>query len=88
MPVEGGEGTMFLTDAQTYMLAPTAKGFYYWNLKRELVFIDSSTGKNRVVTVIDKPPTSFLSAFPDGRRLVYSQYDLESSDLYLVENFR
>jgi hypothetical protein len=39
------------------------------------------------VAVIDKTPTWFLSAFPDGKRLLYSQVDLQSADLYLVENF-
>ena len=88
MPVEGGEGTILLSDARADYFAPTAKGFYYWSSKRELVFLDSSTGKSRVVAVIDKPPSWFLSAFPDGKRLLYSQTDLNSSDLYLVENFR
>jgi len=40
------------------------------------------------VTVIDKAPFWFLSAFPDGKRVVYSQVDRSSSDLYLIENFR
>ncbi|HYK92066.1 MAG TPA: LpqB family beta-propeller domain-containing protein [Acidobacteriota bacterium] len=88
MPVEGGEETMFLPDASALMFAPTAKGFYYWSAKRELIFLESSTVRSRVVAVIDKTPTSYLSAFPDGKRLLYSQVDQTSSDLYLVENFR
>jgi predicted transcriptional regulator len=88
MPVEGGEATMFLPDARMDMFAQTAKGFYYWSPNRALTFLDSSTGRSRVVTVIDKPPNSFLSVFPDGKRILYSQIDQSSSDLYLVENFR
>jgi hypothetical protein len=56
--------------------------------KRALTFLDSSTGRSRVVTVIDKLPKWFLSVFPDGKRILYSQVDQSNSDLYLVENFR
>jgi len=88
MPVEGGEATMFLPDANISTFAPSSKGVYYWSQARALTFLDSSTGRSRVVTVIDKGPTWFLSIFPDGKRLLYSQIDQSSSDLYLAENFR
>jgi len=88
MPAEGGEATMFLPDAIIIMFAPSSKGVYYWSPNRALTFLDSSTGMSRVVTVIDKPPYGFLSVFPDGKRIVYSQFDQQNSDLYLVENFR
>jgi serine/threonine protein kinase/Tol biopolymer transport system component len=87
MPVEGGEETMFLPDASVWHFAPTARGYYFWK-DRELIFLDSSTDARRVVTIIEKEPVWFLSAFPDGKRLVYSQVDRNSSDLYLIENFR
>jgi hypothetical protein len=87
MPVEAGEETMILPGALAFMFAPTAKGLYYWSPKRELIFLDSSTGKTRVVAAIDKPPSPYLSAFPDGKRLLYTQRE-QSMDLYLVENFR
>ena len=79
---------MFLPDADITMFAPSTKGVYYWNQTRALTFLDSSTGKSRVVAVNEKPPVWFLSAFPDGKRLLYSQFDQTTSDLYLVENFR
>jgi predicted transcriptional regulator len=88
MPVEGGEATMFLPDAAMVLFAPSSKGVYYWSPNRALTFLDSSTGRSRVVTVIDKPPRWFLSVFPDGKRILYSQLDQVSADLYLVENFR
>lgn len=87
MPVEGGEETMILPSALAIMFAPTAKGLYYWSPKRELIFLDSSTSKTRVVASIDKTPHAYLSAFPDGKRLLYTQVE-QSFDLYLVENFR
>ncbi len=80
---------LFLSDARIDRFAPTARGYYFWEVPgRELIFLDSSTDARRVVTVIEKDPVRFLSAFPDGRRLVYSQVDRQSSDLYLIENFR
>jgi len=89
MPVEGGEEAMFLHDAQIILFAPTARGYYFWKIPtRELVFLDSSTGARRVVTAIERTPFWFLSASPDGKLLVYSQVDRNSSDLYLIENFR
>ncbi len=88
MPVEGGEEAMFLSDAWIQLFAPAAKGCYFWRTDGALVFLDSSTGTRRVVTVIDKSPVWFLSVFPDGKRIVYSQLERDFSDLYLVENFR
>jgi Tol biopolymer transport system component len=88
MPVEGGEATMFLSDAIITRFAPASKGVYYWSPNRALTFLDSSTGRSRVVTVIDKPPIWFLSVFPDGKRVLSSQIDQSVGDLYLVENFR
>ena len=79
---------MFLPDALITMFAPSSKGVYYWSPNRALTFLDSSTGKSRVVIVIDKVPQWFLSVFPDGKRILYSQLDQINSDLYLVENFR
>jgi len=87
MQIDGGEEVMFLPDARIERFAPTARGYYFWK-GRELVFLDSYTQARRVVTVIEKDPAWFLSAFPDGQRLVYSQVDRRSSDLYLIENFR
>ncbi|RPJ60075.1 MAG: serine/threonine-protein kinase [Acidobacteria bacterium] len=87
MPVEGGEEALFLPDAGIAGFAPTARGYYFWK-GRELIFLDSSTNARRAVTVIERRPYWFLSAFPDGKSIVYSQIDRQSSDLYLIENFR
>ncbi|RPI27897.1 MAG: serine/threonine-protein kinase [Acidobacteria bacterium] len=89
IPVEGGDEALFLSDALIELFAPTARGYYFWKTPtRELVFLDPSTDARRVVTVIEKNPRWFLSALPDGKRLLYSQMDRSSSDLYLIENFR
>ncbi|RPJ60077.1 MAG: serine/threonine-protein kinase [Acidobacteria bacterium] len=91
MPVEGGKEAMFLPDARIDRFAPSARGYYFWRVpstSRELIFLESSTGARRVVTVIEKDPIWFPSPFPDGQHVIYSQVDRASSDLYLIENFR
>ena len=95
MPVEGGEEELFLSDARMDLFAPAANGYYFWPLKgsefgvpdSSMVFLDSSTGARRVVTVTDQLPTS-VSPFPDGKRVMFSQMAHVFADLYLVENFR
>jgi len=86
MPVEGGDEDMFLPDAWATRFTPTAKGYYFWTRDRALVFLDLSTAARRIVAVLDKPPGEFLSVFPDGKRIVYSQVDQSSSDLFLINN--
>jgi len=95
MPVGGGESELFLSDALIHLFAPAANGCYFWRIKESdfgypdgsLVFLDSSTGARRVVTVTDQLPTS-VSPFPDGKRIMFSQMGHTFTDLYLVENFR
>lgn len=87
-PVEGGAVTMFLSDANIELFAPATKGYYYWKPDRVLAFLDSVTGAGRIVTAIDQLPAQYLSVFPDGKHILYSQVEQASADLYLVENFR
>jgi len=98
MPVEGGAQELFLPDGLIDLFAPAAHGYYFWRMKGSggsvfgypdgsLVFLDSSTGARRVVTVTDQLPTS-VSPFPDGKRIMFSQMGHPTADLYLVENFR
>ena len=49
------------------------------------------TGKTRKIRTMGRlrfGPAAFGMAAPDGRTILYSQLDEESSDLMLVENFR
>jgi eukaryotic-like serine/threonine-protein kinase len=87
-PVVGGEEAMFLSDANIEMFAETSKGYYFWTTDRALTFLDSSTGAKRIVAVTDKFPRYYVSVFPDGKRIVYTEGEPGSTDLYLVENFR
>jgi Tol biopolymer transport system component/DNA-binding winged helix-turn-helix (wHTH) protein len=51
-------------------------------------FFNFRTGAITVVAPIDGSPSDGLSVSPDGRYLLYSQTDQQSSELMLVENFR
>ena len=64
MPVEGGAPELFLPDGRIDLFAPAANGYYFWRMKGSvgsvfgypdgsLVFLDSSTGARRLVTVTD-----------------------------------
>jgi hypothetical protein len=64
-----------------YFIAPTDYG-------RSIRFLSFQTGKVAKVAEIDQAVGPGLSVSPDGRFLLYSQYQLAGSDLMLVENFR
>ncbi len=45
-------------------------------------------GAPRTIGTISRTPASSLSVSPDGRYLLYSQFDQSSAELLLVENFK
>ena len=51
-------------------------------------FLSFHTGATTLVAPIEGTPAWGLSLSPDGRHLLYSQTDPQSSELMLVENFR
>jgi hypothetical protein len=46
------------------------------------------TGKIATIAKIPREPSYGFSVSPDGRSLLYAQYEAVRSDLMLVENFR
>ena len=93
MPVSGGEESQVLpsvvfrafsvvTDGIYFIPAPGADGKSY------IQFLSFATGKVKSVAPISGPPHEGLSVSPDGRSLLFSQYDEAGSDLMLVENFK
>lgn len=100
MSVEGGEATDFVRDLGGASLARavppftvTAKGVYYLAIppqqKGALIrFISHDGGEPKTLGSIARKPAAGLSISPDGRFLLFSQFDQSAAELILVENFR
>ena len=99
MSVEGGEETDYVRDlagSSAALEAPsvlvTAKGVYYLapgaHQQGALIrFIGHGGGESKTLGSIPRTPSSGLSLSPDGRFLLYSQYDQSTAEILLVENF-
>ncbi|MGA8492032.1 MAG: protein kinase [Terriglobales bacterium] len=99
MPVEGGEETDYVRDLagpSAALEAPsvlvTAKGVYYLasgaHQQGALIrFIGHGGGEAKTLVSIPRTPSAGLSLSPDGRFLLYSQYDQSAAEILLVENF-
>ena len=99
MPVEGGEETDYVRDLRVpspaLFLSPffiTAKGVYYLASGADqrgaiIRFIGHAGGEPKTLGSISRTPTEGLSLSPDGRFLLYSQYDQSAAEILLVENF-
>ena len=55
--------------------------------KSSIQFLSFATAKVKTVAPISGLPSEGLSVSPDGRSLLFSQWDELGSDLMLVENF-
>ena len=99
MPVDGGEETDYVRDLGAPILGldvspffVTAKGVYYLavsaNRRPALIrFAGHEGGDSKTVGSIQRTPSAGLSLSPDGRFLLYSQYDQSTAEIMLVENF-
>ena len=54
----------------------------------DLCLHEFATGKIRKMLTVERPIRVGMAVSPDGRTLLYSQFDETGSDLMLVENFR
>jgi Tol biopolymer transport system component len=92
MPVEGGEEAKVLDSvgAHTWALVDQGLWFINWTNPGDaaLQFLEFATGKVTRVAPISKPPAPGLAVSPDGRTILYVQYDQRGSELMLMENFR
>ena len=72
--------------------SPVREGIYFISQPNAgnffLEFLNFASGKVNVVIPMTVRPSEGLSVSPDGRFLLFSQFDYVNSDLMLVENFR
>jgi len=99
MPVDGGEETDYVRDLGIPSLAldvspfyVTAKGVYYLSTGPDqrgalIRFIGHEGRESKTLGNIQRTPSAGLSVSPDGRFLLYSQYDQSAAEILLVEGF-
>jgi serine/threonine protein kinase/Tol biopolymer transport system component len=99
MPLQGGEATDYVRDLAAPRLSfpvmpflVTSKGIYYLATGADkqgalIRFIGHTGGESKTLGSIPRTPAAGLSLSPDGRFLLYSQYDQSAAELLLVENF-
>jgi Tol biopolymer transport system component len=92
MPVGGGEESLVLPSVILRAFFLVNDGIYFIpelgaDRKSSIQFLNIATGKVKTVAPISYPAEG-LSLSPDGRYLLFSQFDEAGSDLMLVENFR
>jgi Tol biopolymer transport system component len=98
VPVAGGEETRVLGPADSFQFAVVAGGIYFiepgnpgnaeWIKGNSLKFFSFAKGTAEKVFDIKYSPEMGLSVSPDGRYVLFSQFDGWVCDLMLVENFR
>jgi hypothetical protein len=97
-PVAGGEEMLVLDHHGAGFWrywAVVKQGIYFATAQRPeqplIEFFSFATGRATTIAVLEKGldrGMSGLALTPDGRRLIWSQVDQDSSDIMLMENFR
>lgn len=98
VPVEGGEESAVTTRDQAGMWRcwrVTASRLYFATaappVGPRLEFMDLATGETHEIERLPRSPDvtiPSLAVSPDGRRLLYAQYDQSGSNIMMVERFR
>jgi Tol biopolymer transport system component/serine/threonine protein kinase len=97
VPVAGGEETQVLDRGGRSVWFLTGQGIYFFDLSDStggfLKFYNFATGKVTLHRGFSKDTrvdtaSSALTVSPDGRWILYTQYDQSGSNLMLVENYR
>jgi len=93
VPVEGGEETQVLESVWRQHFAVWKGGIYFipdWppGDQPSIQFLSFSTGMTTKVVTLSHSPAYGFSLSPDGRSLLFTQYQRFQGDLWMVENFR
>ncbi len=93
VPVSGGDETQVLESVCCSNFAVVDQGIYFIPKappgdNSSLKFLSFATGKVTTLAQFSGLAAYGFSVSPDGRWLLYSQYEQNGADLMLVENFR
>jgi eukaryotic-like serine/threonine-protein kinase len=92
MPSGGGEATLLLDKVTWGNWAVAEGGIYFIKFdagSAAIEFLNFATGRMSTVTALDPKKVPYgISVTADGRKIIYSQFDRQESDIMLVENFR
>jgi Tol biopolymer transport system component len=89
VPVEGGEEVRILDSLYDQYFVVAERGIYFFSEAERIQFYSFTTRKVETVAELPKHTWAFgLDVSPDGRWLVYSEFEPLQGDLMLVENFR
>jgi Tol biopolymer transport system component len=92
VPLEGGEATQVLESVCCRNFTVVAQGIYFipeppTGDNGSVKFLSFATGKVTTIAKLSGLAAYGSSVSPDGRWLLYSQYEQKGADLMLVENF-
>jgi eukaryotic-like serine/threonine-protein kinase len=92
IPASGGEERQVLPSVHLRAFAVVKDGIYFipepsTDRKNSIQFLSFATAQVKVVASLSAKPGEGLSISPDGRSILFSQFDETSSDLMLVESF-
>ncbi len=73
--------------------AVVKEGIYFFRLPdkaghSDLSYYDFATGQTRKILAVQRPVDNHIAVSPDGRTILYPQFDSAGSVLMLVDNFR
>jgi Tol biopolymer transport system component len=92
IPANGGEETRMLDSVGERSWAVADRGIWFlWPAgpyRSELRFFSSDTRKVSTVASFAKPTTAALDLSPDGRTLLYGQFESQRSEIILAEGFK
>ena len=95
VPVEGGEETQILDSVCCQNFAVVDDGIYFIPFEQRapgdyasIEYLIFATGKVETIAKLSYAPAFGLSVSPDGRWLLYSQFQPWEGDLWTVEKFR